>query len=83
LFQHYSNPFNPTTTIRHALSRSSRVLLTLHNILGQQVRTLARDQQEAGYHEAVSDASGLVSRAHLYRLTAGSLVQTRKLLLVQ
>lgn len=82
LFQNYPNPFNPSTTIRYGLSRPSNVTLTLYNVLGQQVRTLVRGEQTAGEHEALLDASGLSSGVYLYRLTAGSFVQTRKLLLV-
>ena len=40
-------------------------------------------EQEAGYHEAVFDASGLASGVYLYRLQAGSYVETRKLVLVR
>ncbi len=83
LFQNYPNPFNPSTTIRYALSRPSPVTLILYNMLGQQVRTLVRGEQDAGYHEAVFDASGLASGVYLYRLTAGSFVQTRKLLMIR
>jgi hypothetical protein len=59
------------------------VTLTVFNTLGQQVATLVQGEQEAGFHEAVFDASGLASGVYLYRLTAGSYVETRKLALVR
>lgn len=43
---------------------------------------LVQGEQDAGYHEAKSDASGLSSGVCFYRLRAGKFVQTRKLLLV-
>jgi len=82
LQQNYPNPFNPSTTIRYALPVRSHVTLTIYNPLGQQVSTLVEDEQEEGSHEVQFDASGLPSGMYLYRLTAGSFVQTRKLLLL-
>jgi len=83
LFQNYPNPFNPSTSIRYGLPSRSHVTLTVYNTLGQEVATLVQGEQEAGFHEAVFDASGLASGVYLYRLTAGSYVETRKLALVR
>ena len=83
LEQNYPNPFNPSTTIRYGLPTRSHVTLTVFNTLGQQVATLVQREEEAGYHEAVFDASGLASGEYLYRLQAGEFVLTRKLVLVR
>jgi len=83
LEQNYPNPFNPSTTIRYGLPQRGAVTLAIHNTLGQVVATLVHGEKEAGYHEAVFDASGLASGVYFYRLTAGSFVETRKLLLLR
>ncbi len=82
LLQNYPNPFNPSTTIRFALPQRSHVTLTVFNCLGQQVATLVQGEEEAGYHQVRFDGSGLSTGVYLYRLQAGSYVQTRKLLLL-
>ena len=45
--------------------------------------TLIQGRQEAGYHEAVFDASHLASGVYMYRLIAGGYVQTMKSILVR
>lgn len=83
LEQNYPNPFNPFTTIRYGLPQKSSVRLTVYNLLGQEVATLVNEEKNAGYHEVTFDGSGLASGVYIYRLTAGSFVQSRKLLLLR
>lgn len=83
LVQNYPNPFNPSTTIRYALPERSHVTLTVFNMIGQKVAVMVDGEQNAGYHQAVFDASGTASGVYLYRLEAGEYVETRKFVLVQ
>ena len=83
LCQNYPNPFNPTTTIRYGLPSRSHVLLAVYNTLGQKVAELVNADVDAGYHEVQFNARNLASGVYFYRLTAGSFVETKKLLLVR
>jgi len=83
LSQNYTNPFNPSTTIRYDLPYTSVVQLVVYNALGQRVATLVQGEKEVGYHETQFDASGLSSGAYFYRLTADNFTQTRKLLVIR
>ena len=83
LEQNYPNPFNPSTSIRYGLPHNSQVSVVVYNTLGQLVATLVQGDQEAGYHEVRFDASGLSSGVYIYRLSAGQLVQARKLMLLR
>ena len=83
LAQNYPNPFNPTTKIEFALPQSSRVSLTVFNILGQTVDVLLDRDLPAGYHEVDWNAGRYASGVYFYRLQAGNFVETRKMLLLK
>jgi hypothetical protein len=83
LDQNYPNPFNPSTMISFRLPTAADVRLTVFNLLGQEVVMLARGRLEAGQHSFRFDAANLPGGMYLYRLSAGSLTQTRKMTLVR
>jgi len=90
LAQNYPNPFNRTTVIRFALSQDDMVILTVYNLAGQQVATLAQGVQKFGTYTVRwdgwdDDGRELASGVYLYRLRTGDgkQVETRKLVLVR
>jgi hypothetical protein len=50
LYQNYPNPFNASTTLRFELDRPSRVVITIHDLLGRLVDTIMDEQRMAGSH---------------------------------
>jgi tetratricopeptide (TPR) repeat protein len=83
LHQNYPNPFNPSTTIRYDLPVDAPVTLKAYDILGKELMTLVNEDQRAGYHSTVFDASRFASGVYLYQVKAGGFVQTKKLLLLR
>ena len=83
LEQNYPNPFNPSTTVRYQIPEVSHVSLRVYDMLGREVATLVDEVRDAGFYEAVFDASSLASGMYIYRLQAKERSQVRKLLLLK
>jgi hypothetical protein len=85
LSQNYPNPFNPTTSIKFQIPQSSIVSLKIYNILGKEVAVLVNEFKEAGNYQINFDAGtkGLTSGVYFYKLNAGNLSSTKKLILLK
>jgi len=89
LANNYPNPFNPATTIKYALPEASQVRLEVFNVVGQVVRTLVDNHQNAGRYVVQWDASNdqghsLSSGIYFYRLQAGGeFLEVKKMLLLK
>ena len=88
LTQNFPNPFNPSTTIKYALSEKSFVSLKIYNMLGEEVRTLVSQDRTAGFHETQWDGRGndgreVPSGVYLYQMTAGKFSEARKMILLK
>lgn len=84
LGQNYPNPFNPSTAIEFALPHKSEVKLTVYNLLGQAIVTLVNGELPAGNHSAVWNGHDAIGRevssgVYFYKLTAGTFIETKKM----
>jgi len=88
LHQNYPNPFNPSTNIRYQLPKEMKVTLHVYNLMGEVVRTLVEQRQNAGSYEVTWDGhltSGAraASGVYVYRLQGEGFSETRKMTLLQ
>jgi len=88
LLQNYPNPFNPVTAIKFDLAEASDVNLVIYDLLGHEVATLVNDRLNAGYHNVVwngTDSFGkpVSTGMYIYRVTAGDLTSSKKMLLLK
>ena len=89
LGQNFPNPFNPSTTIRFAVSERSRVRIAVYDVLGREVALLANEETEAGNFEKVWNANA-ASGLYFYRYEAVSVAdpgrrfaQVKKMILLK
>jgi photosystem II stability/assembly factor-like uncharacterized protein len=83
LSQNYPNPFNPSTTIEFSIPITSNVKLLVFNILGERVETLVDERLNTGTFRVRWDPHGLASGLYIYRIQAGTFVETKRMLLIK
>jgi hypothetical protein len=83
LEQNYPNPFNPSTKIDFTIPTSGPVQVKVYNVLGEEVATIVNETLAVGKHSVTFDASRLASGVYLYKITAGSFVNTKKMVLLK
>jgi hypothetical protein len=83
LSQNYPNPFNPNTSIQFTVPELSHVRLDVYSITGELVETIVNEVKEIGSYNVVFNASKLSSGVYIYRMTAGSVVITKKMNLLK
>lgn len=88
LYQNYPNPFNPDTRIDFTLPNTTRVELTVFNILGKKVKVLANGEYNAGGHSVIwdgrdDDGAAVSSGIYFYRLVTPEASVSRKMMLLK
>ncbi|MGN8225884.1 lamin tail domain-containing protein [Gracilimonas sp. BCB1] len=83
LRQNYPNPFNPNTTIEYSVSEPAPVILTVYNVMGQQVATLVNETKSVGTYRVSWNATDMASGIYHYRLQAGNQVLIRQMTLIK
>ena len=77
------NPFRGSTRIDFTVPRTGHVVLRIYDVAGHQVGTLVDEVLTAGVYSRSWDATGLPAGAYFYRLQAGGVVGSRKLMLLR
>jgi hypothetical protein len=88
LYQNYPNPFNPLTNIKFDLPNGSRVLLTIYNVEGKEVKRLVDGYIEAGEHTMFWDSRDdfgheVASGTYFMRMRAGEYSAVRKVIILK
>lgn len=82
------NPFNSHTAIKYQIPGRMFVTLRVYNLLGQPVRTLVAGERESGRHSVCWNGRNeggvaVPSGVYYYRIEAGELSETKKLLFLR
>ncbi len=83
LEQNFPNPFNPTTTIQFSIPQTSKVDLVVYDALGKEIVSLVRGTRQPGTYLILLDASRLATGIYYYKLTAGSFIDIKRMVLIK
>lgn len=83
LSQNYPNPFNSNTIIGFEIPYESFTTLKIYDVLGNGVATLVNEVKTAGSYKHEFDAEFLPSGIYFYRLIAGDLITSKKMILLR
>lgn len=83
LEQNYPNPFNPSTNISFSIPETSDVVLTLHDILGKEVKTILDATKSAGNYNIIIDVTDIASGVYYYTLQAGAYTRTKRMMVIR
>jgi hypothetical protein len=88
LGQNFPNPFNPSTTFSYSIRKPGHVQLNIYNILGQNVRTLVNEHQDAANYTKVWDGRDdngnvVASGVYFYRIESGDFTDIKKMVLMK
>ena len=86
--QNYPSPFNPETTLKFAVPENVQVTLNIYDITVKLVRNLVNETKRRGFHNVKwdgKDNSGnkVSSGVYIYKLRAGSFVDSKKMTLLK
>ena len=83
LFQNYPQPFNPATTIKYQIPKTSKVILKVFDVLGNEMETLVDQKKSAGIYEIDFDGTGLTSGIYFYSIKTKEFTDTKKMILLK
>lgn len=78
----YLSTLRATTQITYTLPEACKIQLVILNLVGEEVQRVYDGYQSSGEHHLEFDASGFLPGIYLYRLSAGSRIITKRILLV-
>jgi hypothetical protein len=83
LIGNFPNPFRTSTTVTYRVKESQPITLTVWDLSGKQITTLADAVHEPGYYEQTLDASDLPSGPYFVRLQTPQGIQSHRMILLK
>jgi hypothetical protein len=83
LEQNYPNPFNPTTVVSCHSPAAGRIRLVVYDVLGREIKVLMDERKDPGTYKVTWDARDCASGVYIYRMTAGTYTESRKMMLLR
>ena len=79
----YPNPSNGSTTFAYALPKTGKLVLSVKDLVGKEVKTIDFGTQTSGKQQVELDLNSLDAGIYFYTLTFNGQSQTKKIVLVK
>jgi hypothetical protein len=83
LYQNLPNPFNPTTSIKFDIPKTSMVTLVIYDAIGREVANLINAPTNAGSYQITWYAGDFPSGVYFCKIKAGDYTDVKKMILVK
>jgi hypothetical protein len=88
LHDNYPNPFNPTTNLKFSLKEAANVELTIYNVKGEKVKTVANGDFASGSHSIEwngkdNNNKNVSSGVYYFKMRSGRFTRSKKMILLK
>jgi photosystem II stability/assembly factor-like uncharacterized protein len=83
LYQNYPNPFNSSTNIKFSVKQKGFLRITLYDITGKEIKSLANQQVQAGDYIIFFNSESLPSGIYYCRMNINNQIKSIKLILIK
>ena len=88
LYQNYPNPFDAQTTISFSIPKAGRINISIYNIIGQNIKTLADGKLSIGHHQVIWNGKDendmpVSSGIYFYKMETADFSVLRKCILLK
>ena len=83
LYQNYPNPFNPASILKFDIPENSYVKISVYDALGRELFSPVNENLKAGNYEISITMNAYSSGVYFYKMTAGSFMDIKKMILIK
>lgn len=83
LFDNFPNPFNASTKISFRISKEDQIDLSVYNLLGKLITTLAKGYYRSGIYNSIFDGSFLPTGVYIYQLKTLKGTISKKMIVIK
>lgn len=83
LYPSYPNPFNPAAKIKFDIPVREYIIMSIYDIMGNEIENILSDELTPGSYEVEWDASRYASGTYYCKISAGQFAKTQKMVLIK
>jgi len=79
----YPNPFNPNTTIEYQVPKTSKIKISVYNLVGEEIAIIVNEEQTQGKYKVEFNGVNLSSGVYFYKMQTEEYTSTKKFILLK